>query len=206
MWDMWRGLAIIATVACTGVAAGPMARAQAPTVPVVQPDDRVLGKSDASVTIFEYASLDCPHCADFEQHTLPTIEKDWIDTGKARLVFRDFPLHQGAVRAAILARCAPPQQFFAFVSVLFQSQTTWALAQNADAELAKLARLSGMSDDKFKACMSDTAIENQVYASRLQGEQFGVSSTPTFFINGTKVEGALAPEAFEKALAAADTK
>jgi len=193
-------------VMAVGLVAAPQVRAQATKLPEIQPDDRFLGKADAPVTIFEYASLDCPHCADFEEHTLPTIQKDWIDTGKARLVFRDFPLHQPAVRASILARCAPPQQFFAFVSVLFQSQLTWAMAQDTDSELAKLAKLSGMSDDKFKACMSDKAIENQVYASRLQGEQYGVNSTPTFFINGTKVEGALGPEAFEKELAAAAAK
>ena len=198
-----RVLTIIGVVFAAVLVGGPLLLAQTPTLPQAQPDDRAIGKPDAPITIFEYASLDCPHCADFEEHTLPTIEKDWIDTGKARLVFRDFPLHPGAVRAAILARCAPPDQFFAFVSVLFQTQTTWALAQDADTELAKIARLSGMSDDKFKACMSDKAIENQVYASRLHGEQYGINSTPTFFINGTKVEGTLPPEAFEKALTAA---
>lgn len=204
MPNMWRVLTVAGFI--LGLAAGTTPVRAQTAAPQVQPDDRTLGKSDAPVTIFEYASLDCPHCADFEEHTLPTIEKDWIDTGKARLVFRDFPLHEGAVRAAILARCAPPQQFFSFVSVLFQSQSNWALAQNTDAELAKLARLSGMSDDKFKQCMSDKTIETQVYASRLEGEKYGINSTPTFFINGTKVEGALGPEAFERALTQAAPK
>jgi len=206
MSKMWTVFALLGLAMGIAVAAAPVGWAQDTKVPSPQADDRFLGKADAPVTIYEYASLDCPHCADFEQNTLPKLKADWIDTGKARLVFRDFPLRPDATRAAILARCAPSDQFFAFVDALFQSQATWAVASNVDAELAKLARLSGMSDEKFKACMSDSAIEKQVLASRLQGEQYGISSTPTFFVNGTKIEGALPLPAFEKALTAAANK
>ena len=201
MSKIWSVFFFVGIVLC--VAGATSSSAQETKLPEVQPQDRILGKADAPITIFEYASLDCPHCADFDQNTLPKLKAEWIDTGKARLVFRDFPLYEDAVRAAMLARCAPPEQFFPFVDALFQSQTVWATAQNVDGELAKLARLSGMSDDKFKACMSDSALENQVRASRLLGEQYGVKSTPTFFINGTKVEGSLPISSFEKVLSQA---
>jgi protein-disulfide isomerase len=203
MSKIWRVFVLVGIVLGIVGAAAPSVRAQGTKLPEVQPQDRILGKADAPITIFEYASLDCPHCADFDQNTLPKLKAEWIDTGKARLVFRDFPLYEDAVRAAMLARCAPPEQFFPFIDALFQSQTAWATAQNVDGELAKLARLSGMSDDQFKACMSNSTLENQVRASRLLGEQYGVKSTPTFFINGTKVEGALPISSFEKVLSEA---
>src|SRR5689334_24538334 len=100
--------------------------AQAAETPSVTPQDHVLGKAEAPVTIFEYASLTCPHCAAFDQETLPKIKENWIDTGKAKLVFRDYPLDQAALKAAMLARCAPPDRFYGFIDVLFQSQTSWA--------------------------------------------------------------------------------
>jgi protein-disulfide isomerase len=205
MSKIWR-LFVVAVILAIGTAGAPLGWAQSSKYPGVQPDDRILGKADAPVTIFEYASLDCPHCADFEQNTLPQLETEWIDTGKARLVFRDFPLREDAVRAAILARCSPPDQFFAWVKTLFRSQEDWAVARDVDGELAKIAKFNGMSDDKFKACMSDKAIETQVLQSRLEGEQYGVNSTPTFFINGTKVEGAQPISVFDRILTQASAK
>ncbi len=117
MSKIWTALA--AVIVALGLAGAAPSLAQSTPQPL--PDDRVLGKADAPVTIFEYASLTCPHCADFDEHTLPKLKADWIDTGKARLIFRDFPLDQAAVRAAQLARCAPPEQFYAFVDALFHS-------------------------------------------------------------------------------------
>src|SRR5712672_1410926 len=92
----------------------------------VQPGDRVLGKADAPITIIEYASLTCPHCAHFEVDVLPKLKAKWIDTGKAKLVLRDFPLDEPALRAAMVARCAPPERFFGFIDALFQGQNAWA--------------------------------------------------------------------------------
>jgi protein-disulfide isomerase len=181
----------------------------AQSAPQPRPDDRILGKVDAPITIFEYASLTCPHCADFDEHTLPKLKADWIDTGKARLIFRDFPLDQAAVRAATLARCAPPEQFYAFIDALFHNQTNWAsgTVDKVDASLAKLAKLAGMSDEQFAACMKDEAAKKQVLDSRLEAEQqYKVESTPTFFINGTRIEGARPYGEFEKALKQAASK
>jgi protein-disulfide isomerase len=169
--------------------------------PPLSPDDRILGKADAPITIIEYASFTCPHCADFDANTLPKLKTDWIDTGKARLVFRDFPLDGAAVRAAMLARCAPPDQFYAFVDALFHNQTTWATGGKVDVALGKLAKLSGMTDDQFAACMKDEALQKRVLDSRLEGEQqFKVESTPTFIINGTQVVGAQPYAEFERVL------
>ncbi len=169
--------------------------------PAVTPDDRILGKPDAPITIVEFASFTCPHCADFDANTLPQLKAEWIDTGKARLVFKDFPLDAAAVRAAMLARCAPPEQFYAFVDELFHTQTTWATGGKVDAALGKLAKLSGMTDDRFAACMKDDAGQKRVLDSRLMAEQqYKVESTPTFFINGVQIVGAQPYAEFQRVL------
>jgi protein-disulfide isomerase len=161
------------------------------TAPQISPEDRVLGKPDAPVTIFEYASLTCPHCAAFEKEILPQIKTEWIDTGKAKLVFRDFPLDGSALKAAIVARCAPPERFYGFIGVLFAQQGSWGLAQDPVPGISRIAKLGGMSDDQVQACLKDDALQNKVLAGRLAAEQqYQVESTPTFFINGKKVVGA----------------
>ena len=177
--------------------------ASAQQAPQPAPEDRILGKPDAPITIFEFASLTCPHCAAFDQDTLPKLKTDWIDTGKARLIFRDFPLDQSAVRAATLARCAPPEQFYAFIDALFHSQANWARSapSELDAALGKLAKLAGMSDEQYATCMKSEAAQKQVLNSRLEAEhQYNVSSTPTFYINGTRMVGAQPYTEFEKVL------
>lgn len=174
------------------------ARAQAPAV---TPEDRVLGKAEAPITIFEYASLTCPHCADFEAQTLPEIKKQWIETGKARLIYRDFPFDQAALHAAVLARCAPPDRFFAFLDVLFKEQADWAAAKDPTEALKRIGKLGGVGADQFDACMKDEKLVNRIVAERLAAEkQYGVDSTPTFFINGKKLVGAQPYADFVKAL------
>ncbi|HXP29885.1 MAG TPA: DsbA family protein [Stellaceae bacterium] len=180
------------------------ASAAAGSVPSIAPDDQILGQPNAPVTIFEYASLTCPHCAEFDAETLPKIKANWIDTGKAKLVFRDYPLDQVALRAAILARCAPPERYFAFIDALFQSQANWASARDTREALAHIARLGGIGPDQFDQCMTDQKAADRVVAERLVAQdQYGVDSTPTFFVNGTKVVGAQPYDAFAQSLAAA---
>ena len=118
-----------------------------------QTPDRVLGKADAPITIIEYASLTCPHCADFDKEVLPELKTKYIETGKAKLVYRDFPLDQWAMRAAMLARCAPADKYFSFIDVLFQNQITWATAKDPMAALEKIGKLGGVSSEQFNACM-----------------------------------------------------
>jgi protein-disulfide isomerase len=160
------------------------------SLPEIGPDDRILGKADAPVTIFEYASLTCPHCADFEKNFLPKIKADWIETGKAKLIFRDFPLDGSALKAAMVARCAPPERFYGFVDVLFSQQGAWATGGDPTAVLERLAKLGGMGQEKFDACMKDDALQNKILAGRLAASNdYKVESTPTFFINGKTVVG-----------------
>ena len=195
MRQIWLALAAVASLT-----AGLASAAGAIEVPL-SPDDRILGKADAPVTIIEYASLTCPHCAAFERDTLPKLKAEWIDSGKAKLVYRDFPLDGSAVKAAVLARCAPPDKFYGFIDVLFSSQESWARNPDPTSGLARIAKLGGMSEDQFHACMADNALQDRVLASRLTAEkEYKVESTPTFFINGTKLTGALPYEQFDEAL------
>ena len=195
MRQIWLVLAAVASLT-VGLAGA----ARAIEVPL-NPDDRILGKADAPITIVEYASLTCPHCAAFARDTLPKIKSEWIDPGKAKLVFRDFPLDGSAVKAAVLARCAPPDKFYGFIDVLFSSQESWARNPDPTPGLARIAKLGGMSEEQFNACMADSALQDKVLASRLTAEkEYKVESTPTFFINGTKLTGALPYEQFDEAL------
>jgi protein-disulfide isomerase len=181
--------------------------AQGAETPSPTPQDHVLGKADAPVTIIEYASLTCPHCAAFDRDTLPKIKENWIDTGKAKLIFRDFPLDGWALRAAMVARCAPPERYFGFIDALFQGQNVWARAANPEVALGRLAKLGGISDDKFQSCMKDDKLADTVAASRVAAEkEYGVESTPTFFVNGTKLVGEQSYADFDKALTAAQPK
>jgi protein-disulfide isomerase len=164
-------------------------------------EDRVLGSADAPVTIVEYASMTCPHCAHFANDVLPEIKKEWIDTGKVKLVLRDFPLDEPALRAAMIARCAPPGRFYAFADTFFASQDKWAGAKDYREALARLAKLGGMGKEEFETCLKNTTLENRIVEQRLiASKELEVNSTPTFFINGTKFTGAPTAEEFNKVL------
>ncbi|MGH7059402.1 MAG: DsbA family protein [Stellaceae bacterium] len=164
-------------------------------------DDRVLGKPNAPITIVEYASMSCPHCAHFTDEVLPELKKKWIDTGKVKLVLRDFPLDEVALKASMIARCAPPDRFYAFVDTMFATQEKWVGESDPQAALARLAKLGGMSQDEIDACLKNSALENKIVEGRLvASKDLDVNATPTFFINGTKFTGAPTEEAFDKAL------
>lgn len=168
----------------------PLSPADAQTLLTVHPDDRILGNPAAPITIIEYASMTCPHCAHFAEDVLPDIKKKWIDTGKAKLVLRDFPLDDEAVHASMIARCAPPDRFYAYVDTFFADQAKWVEAPDYQTELTRLAQLGGMSKEQAAKCLADKKLENQVLSSRLAAaNQLGVNATPTFFVNGTKFAG-----------------
>jgi protein-disulfide isomerase len=186
MRKIWLALA---SMALAGVMfTGAPARADAPTI---TPDDRVLGKADAPVTIIEYFSLTCPHCADFAEHTFPKVKAEWIDTGKAKLVYRDYPLDRNALKAAMVARCGPPERYPAFVETLFQQQLVWGPQQDPTTALKRIASLGGISPEQFDKCVADEALSKAIVAGEFEAKQkYGVESTPTFFINGKKFTGA----------------
>jgi protein-disulfide isomerase len=170
-------------------------------------DDRTLGNADAPITIVEYASLTCPHCAHFANDVLPELKKKWIDSGKAKLVLRDYPLDEPALRAAMIARCAPPDRFYAYVDTFFAAQDKWVMARDYREALARLVKLGGMSQDEFDNCLKNTELENKIVEGRLvASKELDVNSTPTFFINGTKFAGAPTVEEFDKVLAGLSAK
>lgn len=154
--------------------------------------DMVMGKAEAPVTIVEYASMTCPHCAHFSTTTLPAIKEKYIDTGKAKLILREFPFDPRAAAAFMLARCAPEERYYPMVEVLFKQQEQWAGAANAEEPLLQISKLAGFTQESFKACLTNQKLLDDVNAVRERGaSEFGVNATPTFFINGTKYSGAL---------------
>ncbi len=162
-------------------------------------DERVLGNPDAPNTIVEYSSLTCPHCATFHRETLPGLKEKYIDTGKAKLVMREFPLDKAAWAGAVVARCLDEAKYFAFLDVLFLQQDKWAFTQDPIGGLFNFARSAGMTKEQFDACVSDEDLGGKVLDVRKRGaENFNVESTPTFFVNGKILRGAQPLEEFEK--------
>lgn len=153
--------------------------------------EMIYGKEDAPVTIVEYASLTCPHCADFTLNTFPTIKEKYIDTGKVRLIFREFPFDPRATAAFMLARCAPEDRYFPMVNVFFQQLQQWAMAQDGEAALLQIAKLAGFTQESFQACLTNQELLDDINGVRERGSSYGVNATPTFFINGQKYAGSL---------------
>ncbi|MEQ8347130.1 MAG: DsbA family protein [Sneathiellaceae bacterium] len=155
--------------------------------------DMVLGNPDAPVTIIEYASLTCPHCATFHKEVLPQLKTEYIDTGKAKLIFRDFPFDRFALSASMLARCSGPDRFFPFLDLLFKQQANWIGNGQPDevlANLKRLAGLTGMDEAAVQACLGNEALTEFVLNERLTGnKEFGVESTPTFIVGEDKYPG-----------------
>ena len=162
--------------------------------------DRVLGKDDAPVTIVEYASMTCPHCAHFHETTYPELKKQYIATGKVRFIFREFPLDPLAAGASMLARCADKDKFFPMIETLFQLQRQWAVEKPIPPLLA-IAKQAGFSEQSFNACLSDQKMLDSIQAEQKRAtDKFGVNSTPTIFINGRKQAGAATIEDLAKVI------
>lgn len=156
--------------------------------------DMALGKEDAKVTIVEYASMTCPHCAHFHETTYPELKTKYIDTGKVRFIFREFPFDPRAEAGFMLARCAG-DNYFPMIDVLFKQQQNWASAENVKDAMFQLSKLAGFTQESFNACLTDQALLDQVRAVQKRGaSEFKVDSTPTFFINGKTYKGALSIE------------
>jgi protein-disulfide isomerase len=157
--------------------------------------DRALGDANAPVKIVEYMSMTCPHCAHFHNTTFEEIKKKYIDTGKVYFIIREFPFDPRAAAAFMLARCAPEQQYYPFVSMLFKQQQTWATAQDARAALLQMSKLAGFSQETFEACLTNQKLLDDVNATMQRGAtEFGVNSTPTFIVNGKRYAGDMSVE------------
>lgn len=162
-----------------------------------------IGDPNAKVKWIEYASSGCPHCAHFSLETLPQLKKEYMDSGKVYYVLRDFPLDGVAAAASLIARCQPKEKFYGFVDQLFADQKDWHNPDVKDLKAAVIAEgvKSGMTADAVNACLNDNAKFDEMKAILKEADEvLAVNSTPTNFINGTKLEGAAPIEDFRKAL------
>jgi protein-disulfide isomerase len=159
-----------------------------------------IGKADAPVTIIEYASLSCPHCAAFHKDVFPALKSGYIDTGKVHFVIREFPHNEAALGGAVIARCLEPSRYFAFTSVLFAKQEDWAFKRDSLTPLRALAKQAGMTDGEFDKCINDENLQQKILAGRDEGEKKGVHSIPSFFVNGKLLKGESTLEALAEAM------
>jgi protein-disulfide isomerase len=156
--------------------------------------EMVLGPDTAKVTVIEYASATCPHCAAFHNETFEALKKEYIDTGKIRFVFREFPHQDAALAAFMVARCAPKEKYFPLIDVFFATQPEWT--QNPQEGLYKIAQQAGFTKESFDACLKNETVAKEILAVRSKAEGFGVTGIPTFFVNGERYEGDTTIEAF----------
>jgi protein-disulfide isomerase len=169
--------------------------------------DLAEGKADAPVTIIEYASMTCPHCANFHKTTYPALKTKYIDTGKVRFIFREFPLDELAVAGSMLARCAAgdkaanPEKALALIGVLFNSQEKWAVRDPIPA-LLQISKQAGFTQATFDECLKDQTLYNNILAVRERGSKdYKVESTPTLFVNGKVQKGGVSIEELDKLIA-----
>jgi len=163
--------------------------------------DMSLGDEKAPVSIIEYASMTCPRCANFHETTYPELKKKYIDTGKVRFIFREFPLDQLAAAAFMLARCGGKERYFPMVETLFQQQRTWAVQRPLQPLLA-ISKQAGLSEAGFNECLKNQQVLDGIEDVRKRAaEKLNVQSTPTFFVNGKQLRGAATLAEFEKEMA-----
>jgi len=162
--------------------------------------DLALGPADAKVTVVEYASMTCGHCAHFTKDVWPDFKKKYVDSNKVRYVFREFPLDNLAAAASMLARCAGEEKAFPLIEVLFEKQNDWAFGEgNPVPRLFELAKQAGFTQESFDKCLTDQKLLDEITAGRTRASDvFGVSATPTFFINGKKLDGAPTIQKFDE--------
>lgn len=166
--------------------------------------EHVMGNPAAPVTIIEYASLNCSHCAHFHKDILPEVVKKYISTGKVKLIFRDFPLNAQALKAAQLSQCMPEDRYFPFIKTLFENQEGWSTAQDPEATLTQYAKLAGLPGERITKCLADKNLQDALVKRRMQAEnQFKINATPSFVINYGKetISGIGTFEDFDKAIA-----
>ncbi|MBO0754155.1 MAG: DsbA family protein, partial [Bradyrhizobiaceae bacterium] len=182
-------------------------RAQAETFSVLELeakgplDDVVMGSPTAPVTMIEYASMTCPHCAHFTVDTFPKVKEKYIDTGKVKYIMREYPLDGLAAAAFMLARCAGPDKYYPLIETLFAEQKKWAGVREPLPPLLAIAKQAGFNDESFQKCIHDKDLLDKIQQIRNRAQQkFKVEATPTFYINGERYSGALTIEEIDKAV------
>jgi protein-disulfide isomerase len=195
------GLAAFAGWSPLRLITGAMAQSAADVAKPMSLPDMALGPADAPVTITEYASMTCPHCAAFNATVFPKIKAEYIDTGKIRYVFREFPLDIKAAAGAMLARCIAKDdagKYFTVVDLLFRQQNDWVVKNTTDT-LTRIGKQAGLSAQAVDACLKDQALLDKITADqKYAGEVLKVDSTPTFFVNGEKIKGETSFDEFDK--------
>ncbi|RVU35030.1 DsbA family protein [Hwanghaeella grinnelliae] len=197
--------ALFAAVALAlGVSFTPVLGPQAQAEPLSTEDalaERVMGDVTAPVEMIEYSSLTCPHCAAFHAEKLPELKKKYVETGKLRIIQRDFPFDRLGAMGAMMARCANPMRYHQFIDVLFKQQDQWAHSQDPVGALVQIGKLGGLSEKDFQACMKNEDLLNGILKMRQDGvAEYDISSTPTFVINGEVIVGNQSLETFEEAI------
>ena len=163
--------------------------------------EMTMGSKSAPVTMIEFASLGCHHCAKFHTETMPRIKKEYIDKGKVYFIFQDFPLGAPALAASMISRCAGPDRYFGFLEIFFRSQENWSRSKKPLQELKNVARIGGLSGDDVQACLKQQPLLEHIRRGALVGqEDFEINSTPSFVIGKKVIRGAQPFEVFKKAL------
>jgi protein-disulfide isomerase len=184
-------------------AAGRSASNQAGAGDLMQPgslEDKAIGKANAPVTIIQYVSLSCMNCAKFQDDAFPRLKKAYIDTGKVRFVVREFPIGRMANNAALAARCVAGKDYFKVTGKLLSSQKDWLVPESQEDELYNAVKFTGLSRNKFEACLKDQRLSEAVAEMKQRGRAFGVAGTPTFFVNGAKIAGAVSFEEMQSVI------
>ena len=195
------GLAAFAGLSPRRLISEAMAQSAADVAKPVSLPDMALGPNDAAVTITEYASMTCPHCATFNEQVFPKIKKEYIDTGKVRYIFREFPLDIKAAAGSMLSRCianGDAPKYFAVTDMLFRQQNDWVM-KNTTETLTRIGKQAGLTQQQVEACLKDQALLDKIAADqKYASDVLKVDSTPTFFINGEKIKGETSFEEFAK--------
>jgi protein-disulfide isomerase len=195
------GLAALAGLSPLRLISAALAQTAADVAKPVSLPDMALGPANAPVTITEFASMTCPHCAAFNAEVFPKIKSTYIDTGKVRYVFREFPLDIKAAAGSMLARCiakGDSGKYFAVVDMLFRQQSDWVM-KNTTETLTRIGKQAGMSEKAVEDCLKDQALLDKIAADqKYAAEVLKVNSTPTFFINGEVIKGEASFDEFDK--------
>jgi protein-disulfide isomerase len=199
------GLAALAGFSPLRLIAQAMAQSASDVGKPVSLPDMALGPANASVTITEFASMTCPHCAAFNETVFPKIKSEYVDTGKVRYVFREFPLDIKAAAGSMLARCIAKDdagKYFAVIDMLFRQQNDWVI-KNTTETLTRIGKQAGLSQQAVEDCLKDQALLDKIAADqKYASDVLKVDSTPTFFINGEKIKGETSFEEFDKRIKA----